>query len=141
MRAAERQRFRDRAIGRLYAGAHRDVRLMPTPTPKARALPPGYQYTGGCGRQARRRYLRQRLALCLEMAAAKDDHGRPAYPGAAEARDRLMAAVCDEPYVLGQLAHLAHVALQAAEDTGQPWADSVNVMLDKFEGQSAAAAS
>lgn len=87
-----------------------------------RSLPLGYQYRGFCGEKAQRRYLKQRWAKIEKL---KD-------PASLEARDRLLDAVCDEPDSEFSAMHLGHVALQAAEETGSTWAESVKVMLDKF---------
>lgn len=90
---------------------------------RARSLPSGYQYTGFCGKGAQMRLLRQRFKRVQKL---KDQ------PSLA-ALERLNQAVKDEPDPDFTRLHLAHVALQAAEDTGQTWAQCCVTMLDKFD--------
>jgi len=76
--------------------------------------------------RAQRRYLRQRFRLVERL---KD-------PASISALARLRESVADDPdpaFALLHLAHVAHVALQAAEDCRGTWAESVRVMLRKFD--------
>jgi hypothetical protein len=90
-----------------------------------RSLPRGYQYTGFCGKRAQLRYLRQRFARVQKL---RDDLS-------IAAMDALREALEEDPDPAFALQHLAHVALQAAEETGTTWAESIGMMLAKFEAR------
>jgi hypothetical protein len=101
---------------------YRAIRQVVKPRPD-RALPPGTTWIGHCGRQAQRRYLRQRWALVERLP---DEASRVA-------RARVSEATAGEPDPEFGRMHLAHVALLAAADCRVPWAVAMVDLLDRFE--------
>lgn len=90
-----------------------------------RALAPGQQWIGHCGKRAQLRYLRQRFRAAIHHG---DEHTLAAL-------ERLKESVANEPEPGISVLHLASVALDASRDCGTTWATAVNAMLDAYDHQ------
>jgi hypothetical protein len=87
------------------------------------ALPKGMQWAGGDSDRARFRRMRQSHARVLKLK----DKGSLCVLGC------LRAAVADDPDPLAAEIRLAHAGILAADQTRQPWAVAMGVILLGFE--------
>lgn len=103
--------------------------LVPVGSPvEGRSLPAGHAYTGGDGRRAALRRLRQSWRA-FEKACKAD-------PRMAELRERVLDHAAEEPDPEACALHLAHAAKVVADDTANTWRGALRQIVDELDARS-----
>jgi hypothetical protein len=91
---------------------------------------PKMQWKAHCGRKAQLRNLRQ---VCRKILESKDSAVQIQV-------ERVIEATKTEPMPEFGKLHLIHSALDACDQTGEPWCVCMKYLMDKFEDMAADAA-
>lgn len=89
--------------------------------------PPRMQWKAHCGKQAQMRNLRQ---ACHKIVTSKDVETQKQLA-------RVIEATKNEPEPEFGKLHLIHAALDACDQTGEPWTVCMRYLMDKFDDMQA----